>query len=840
MRGLKISRRPLLAFLGTFVLLCGIFAVLGFVPFGGRSLLINDLNIQYVEYFKYLHTIVTGQNSLTYASAAGMGSSFIPIFSYYCSSPLQLLFALLPQEAILLSISGLTLIKLSLCCMTMLIYLDQRFGQRRIHGLFALGYAFSGTAIAYSQCVMWLDGLIWLPILLWGVERILQGKSAKLFTLAVAVSVFSNYYTALMGLMFACLFVLARYFSEKPTIPFLTVLKKGLWGMGIGLACNGWLLIPSFLSVINNRLVQPAQVLPSFSMERLIGLNNAFPFVPAVTLGQEITFDYAGLLCLILVLSSFFQRSRSNRKKVVDGLMLLLFAASVLITPFYKLWHFLSMPYGFPSRFSFVIVFWLIVTAAQVWESRDKRSLLWGSALSLILLACNTTMTLPVKLAAAGLLMVITALLVYGFQKVLAVVVIGELALSCTAAFRSLDHDNVYDGYASAQEVLGYQSEVQEALASFESESGYRIENLSMRNQNEGLGYNYPGISHYSSTYDKKVSDFLEHYGVSHRMFGSTYQGTTLFLDAFLGLRYLLREKGEIHVQTQADHYSKIAETSTFEILENPYALPLGFVIEDHGDAPIPQTTTILAQNELARLCGAEPIITPLKDPDLFVWDGDELSSSPLVVARRPDAETSIAIYTQSLNGEDPLYLQLPYETDETWYQLWINQNYALDDHTGYNAGAQYLGAYAPGEDILVQLVVRDELLRLSKAEVFSLDLSALAEWTAQVQKQGAKAIEIHGSTITMQVEAEAGQKLLTTIPFDKGWKAEIDGNTVPIEVFQNTFIELPLTAGTHEITLHFWPRGLTLGLAVSAAGALMAFVGLLHTRKKRTAESGL
>ena len=201
-------------------------------------------------------------------------------------------------------------------------------------------------------------------------------------------------------------------------------------------------------------------------------------------------------------------------------------------------------------------------------------------------------------------------------------------------------------------------------------------------------------------------------------------------------------------------------------------------------------------------------------------------------MARRPDAETSIAIYTQSLNGEDPLYLQLPYETDETWYQLWINQNYALDDHTGYNAGAQYLGAYAPGEDILVQLVVRDELLRLSKAEVFSLDLSALAEWTAQVQKQGAKAIEIQGSTITMQVQAEAGQKLLTTIPFDKGWKAEIDGNTVPIEVFQNTFIELPLTAGTHEITLHFWPRGLTLGLAVSAAGTLMALLGLLHTQK--------
>ena len=105
MRRLRSIRRPFFAFLGAAVLLCGIFAALGFVPFGGRSLLINDLNIQYVEYLKYLHTVVTGQNSLTYAQAAGMGGSFIPIFSYYCSSPLQLLLALLPNDAILLSVS---------------------------------------------------------------------------------------------------------------------------------------------------------------------------------------------------------------------------------------------------------------------------------------------------------------------------------------------------------------------------------------------------------------------------------------------------------------------------------------------------------------------------------------------------------------------------------------------------------------------------------------------------------------------------------------------------------------------------------------------------------------
>ena len=326
MRRLRSIRRPFFAFLGAAVLLCGIFAALGFVPFGGRSLLINDLNIQYVEYLKYLHTVVTGQNSLTYAQAAGMGGSFIPIFSYYCSSPLQLLLALLPNEAILLSVSLATLLKLSLSCGTMMFYLEDRFGPRRVHGLFALGYALSGAALAYSQCLMWLDGLVWLPMVLSGVEQILRGKSAKGFTLAVAASVFSNYYTAIMGLMFACLMALARYFSEdQHAVSFWTVLKKGILGMAIGLACNGWLLMPSFLSVINNRLAQPAEVLPLFSFARLAGLNNAFPGVPAVTLGQEITFDYAGLLCLILVFSSFFRcfslrRRCSSRRCISSGI----------------------------------------------------------------------------------------------------------------------------------------------------------------------------------------------------------------------------------------------------------------------------------------------------------------------------------------------------------------------------------------------------------------------------------------------------------------------------------------------------------------------------------------
>ena len=135
---------------------------------------------------------------------------------------------------------------------------------------------------------------------------------------------------------------------------------------------------------------------------------------------------------------------------------------------------------------------------------------------------------------------------------------------------------------------------------------------------------------------------------------------------------------------------------------------------------------------------------------------------------------------------------------------------------------------------------MRDQLLRLTRAEVYSLDISALAQWTQKLQKQAAQDIQIHGSTITMHVQAEAGQRLLTTVPYDKGWHAEIDGQPAAITPFQNTFIELPLSEGTHEIKLVFRPRGLTLGLVITAGGILTALACAGAERKKRTVKSRL
>ena len=56
-------------------------------PFGEESVLVLDLNGQYVYFFEELKNIIYGDGSLLYTFSRAMGGEFMGIFAYYLSSP---------------------------------------------------------------------------------------------------------------------------------------------------------------------------------------------------------------------------------------------------------------------------------------------------------------------------------------------------------------------------------------------------------------------------------------------------------------------------------------------------------------------------------------------------------------------------------------------------------------------------------------------------------------------------------------------------------------------------------------------------------------------------------
>ena len=164
----------LCSFLLPGLLLALMYMVNGFYPFGEKSLLIMDLSDQYVEFYSGL--FYYGENSnVLFSWSKGYGQNYIGLFAYYLSSPFSILVLLFPQSEITVALLWINLLKVACCGLTFAVFLhewSQRWDWTKV--FFSTAYALMSYNIVYSMCLMWLDGVIWLPIVLCGVLRVLR------------------------------------------------------------------------------------------------------------------------------------------------------------------------------------------------------------------------------------------------------------------------------------------------------------------------------------------------------------------------------------------------------------------------------------------------------------------------------------------------------------------------------------------------------------------------------------------------------------------------------------------------------------------------------------------
>ena len=89
------------------------------------------------------------------------------------------------------------------------------------------------------------------------------------------------------------------------------------------------------------------------------------------------------------------------------------------------------------------------------------------------------------------------------------------------------------------------------------------------------------------------------------------------------------------------------------------------------------------------------------------------------------------------------------------------------------------------------------------------------------------------GASLSVTADVSEDRLLFFTLPYDKGWRIRVDGERVDaVEVF-DVFMGVPLSAGSHTITMEFIPRGFILGAVISVVSLLGMVVVDLKTRKK-------
>lgn len=743
------------------------YAAEGFYPFGDKSILSYDMAQQYVEYFCALK-----RGDLFFSWSKALGTSYIGVFSYYVSSPLSLLTLLVPNEAMPLGLMVLVILKLGLAGLSYGVFSRHYFDRLDIcTALCATAYALCTYAVAYSMCVMWLDGLIWLPIILLGLERLLEGKGRWLFPLSLAVCFFSTWYISYMIGGFCLLWFLFRAVSKGMDVK--TVLRRGrefllsaLWA----LCLTAWLWLPSFLAMTSGKLENTggewrgavtfplSKLLPQFFFGRFeFFYDRAMPYV------------FCGTAVFVAAVGYFFLRSVKLRERLAAGAALGVMVLSMWVTALDRVWHLFQTTHSFPYRYSFLISF-LVVFLAQHTLHQIKDAI-------------------PLSRPAA---LVLAALLCW------------ELGANARLVFQTVDNSERYESYSVYTADYAANAQLVERAAE-ETPAGafYRMGATRDRclNLNSPLSFGYNGITHYSSLYNARVNETLRSLGLAQSWYWCAYYGSSQLTDALLDIRYVLTD-GEI------PGYRAVAQVDGLGLWENPNTLPLAFL----GRGSVDATSGAPAERQ---------------NQVFSAITGDQRALfSP--IQPQADLHGDWAALTYTGTGA-PIYLDL---TDGAVRDLQKDGQslFRYSSYSGKTRTLHCVGAPAPGEELTV--VVTHDGGWSPEGRSYTCDLDLLAQEVAGLQNTR---VDVSGARVEVTLEAESVGPLLTTIPAEEGWSATVDGKAVELDSWlDGAFLALEPGPESHSVTLRYTAPGLRPGLALGALALAGAGTQVYRKRKKK------
>ncbi|MFI8169901.1 YfhO family protein [Streptomyces sp. NPDC085931] len=354
-------RASLVAAAITLLVLCAGNATAGAFPFGDRTRNVNDLGNQYVPFHTRLWDLLHGQadGDLLLNWQSGFGSSFLPDYGTYLSSPFAPLVAFFPRDRIDVAVFVITLVKMAVAAALMAAYLLRlRSGAWWAAGLLGASYGLCGWALADAVYnTMWLDGLIALPLLFLVTEWALAGRRTVLSALVVALCWVANFYTAYMATLAAGLLLLARLGAAPlPWRARGAVLLRAAFAevVGVGLAAP-----VVFAVYFGTRYAYPGRT-GSFTpiaaddlLTRLLPATYSFSS-PAL---------YVDAVALLLALSLPFNRAVPRRVRAALSVLVLVAAASLQWAPTNLMWNGFATPNGSPYRAAFIVCGLLVVAA---------------------------------------------------------------------------------------------------------------------------------------------------------------------------------------------------------------------------------------------------------------------------------------------------------------------------------------------------------------------------------------------------------------------------------------------------------------------------------------------
>lgn len=857
-------------------------------PYGDRQMLVVDLWHQYYPFFRVVREKLVTGGSFMYSWQNGLGTNFLSLIAYYAASPLNWISVFFDSAHVRDAMMFILCAKIGFAGAFFSSFLRYTYKRKDCSiCVFSVMYALSSYTLGYYWNVMWFDTIALFPLVMLGVVAICREHKWKTYTFALALSLISNYYVGLFTCIFTVFMFAAWSIIEINGKLGLGTVKKwsySLWLMirssVIGIALGGFILLPAYfgLQLTHSAKNEFPKLTVYYEPWNKIIRNLLSYSEPAKVEGLP---NFAcGMLAIVLAGVFLISIGIKMREKLAAIGMLVLIVVSCNMNKLNYIWHGFHFTNQIPYRFAFIFSFILASAAYRAYDIMLKRGikvyqiiamfaapiyifalngLFKGRSVSELLTRSGYHVTEPMKkslMITGAFILIFVAAKVFPFKHkavrntfmsfALAGAVFSEFISNANIGVKTVGSTQ-YDAYPSKYEAV---REVLDETAENDPSLFYRTEMTETYTLNDSALYGFRGLSQFSSAANEAVTVFVKRMGLYGSEAGNRYYYRTSspVTNGFFGIKYIVKRSGYINVDSWTlERCDNVSESDSVHIYRNKYPLSLGFMVNEDilqledkdGLNPFEY------QNELLKKAtGINENCFLAQMPTYAEYDNDKITVNKNgfgnYTFRVPGSDTQ-AMMTYHYKTEEGVHLYgYASANDNSCEDIVIRQGsnisdsgkliqnrYAISFPVGDASDADKAsveirakqGTYSGNYKLMVYGLMEDTFTKL---------YNALAD--EQLELTSFKDNEFVGT-----VNAYSDGILYLAMPYEKGWRAYIDGEKAETVCVCNAMMGVKVPEGEHEIRMVYYPEGFVTGVAATTAGIILTgFLIYFENRRRR------
>ena len=831
-----------------------------------------------------------------WSSSIGFGSDIITILHYYViGEPLNLLYVFIPDKYIVHAYDFMILFRIYLTGISFSLFCFYRKKNNKMAVLTgSLIYMFSAYIILLGfHHPFFITPFMYLPLLLLGIEKILDKKSSLCFILMVFISTISNFYFMYMIALNAVIYLIVRLimiYGIRDVKELLNKLVCFVLNAIIGICMGGFILLPILnLFTQNSREGSSTGFQLLYEKEFYQKLSKMF-IVPSGGLHHTILgFSCIVFFCLYLL----YTRRKKNMELKINFILLTLFLCCPAAGKVFN-------GFSYPSN-RWIFGYILLLSYIVVVEWDELFNMGWKRFFGLVSIMiifisysyyknspdCRESIKIYYILFCIGL--VLTGVFVilnqfklnknkfmdYFMQLIVLLLVITSVNLHVHKTFYFTE-DKVNDKYFIPVEKVrnNIVSNIDKAVLkiSKNDKSFYRYEGeRSLVKRNSTLQSGLNSTNFYWSLADKIPGEFLTEIGLTNKQ-GYNYNGLDgrTILNEMSSTKYYVTSFKKSGKYTIPYGFKKVQDSKIggkkYSVFENEYALPIGYTYDSYYlRSEYEKMSEVERQNALLQGVMLEKPCknyskTQISQNYLEIpyqikeCDGVQSAGNNFEV-KKDGGFVKLEVQQKIKNCEMNLLVEnierkqndrvIDDNMKKSLYEVrTINSNgetlkniffYLSPNSLRYCGRTHFfvnLGYFKSGRQTVIFKFPQKGHYKIGTLKVYAQSMNQYPQQVSKLKENVMENVEIGTNTIQGNINLNNDKILFLSVPYSKGWKAIVDGKEQKILQANTMYMALPLKKGLHKIQLRYCTPGLKEGIILSFVGLGMCIVVCSYKKK--------